>query len=471
MVRGFRWGTLALVALSLLACNKREASAAAQASASAPLAMSEAPPREVTAPESSPAGAQAAPAAVANAGAKETIENAVGLGCEGTRGAETLELLCRKRNGTGGRPVRAILNEQTGEEVLADDHGELHLSVPYGSADSRSVLIEWTDTRYYLRTSGLSAKLEWAAASLEHRRACAKVLDQSRAVISAAQKSDAAGRVLPTETQKLPRLGVCNPAGMGSWAVGLTALGAIGEGSERGLKLELEVVRVSAQGKTLSAAFGSFEVAPGGLELKPLVIYDYDGDGNDELVVPYELKALRPTATPAQPAVIWSFSENEVRPYAGAPSLGAGAAVTEQLEFDMRPDLGGYGPFVAWLGADCGLAQCPARVTGPVFFAGSRADGSFERNAAAEAALRRACGKKSEAVVSVVAGKLNAAQTAKNIACARAFGADSAVLAAELAAQRALVCATAESCPLLTTFESFAQATPPIALAANETKP
>ncbi len=467
MLTRIRFGSLLMLMGLSLACNERAKGSPPAASSSATPLTAEKPvePAQETAPVSV-AEARPAPAS----GTKETIENAVGLGCEGTRGAETLELLCRKKNGTGGRPVRALINEQTGEEVLPDEHGELHVSVPFGTADSGSVLIEWTDTKYYLRTSGLSAKLEWAAARLEHRRACAKVQDESRAVLSAAQKADAQDRVLAAETQKLPRFGVCYPAGMGSWALGLKALGGAGDGAARSLTLELELVRVSDEGKTLTAPFASFAIAPGGLALKSLVIYDYDGDGNDEVVVPYELQALPLGASAPSPPVVWSFSSSELSPYKGAPELGAGGALTEQLEFDMRPDLAGYGPFVAWLGADCGLAQCPARVTGPAFFAGSQSDGSFAHNTAAEAALRRACGKKPQAIVSVAAGKLNAPQTAKNLGCAKAYGADEGALAAELTAQRALICGEAASCPLLGVFASWARAAPPISLPQTPAK-
>ncbi|HET9934142.1 MAG TPA: hypothetical protein VFQ35_25745, partial [Polyangiaceae bacterium] len=60
---------------------------------------------------------------------KETIENAVGQGCEARSAEGWLEFLCRKKNGTGGRPVRATWptenpSEDAGasQEVLADEH-------------------------------------------------------------------------------------------------------------------------------------------------------------------------------------------------------------------------------------------------------------------------------------------------------------------------------------------------------------
>jgi len=117
------------------------------------------------------------------------------------------------------------------------------------------------------------------------------------------------------------------------------------------------VVRVSLDGTSKSTSFGSLDVAPGGLELGALQVYDYDDDGRDELIVPYEIKATG-GATPSYPSPVWSFSDAGVSAYAKAPVVSGGIGI-EQLDFDMRPDFGSYGPFVAFLAMAAGKKPAP----------------------------------------------------------------------------------------------------------------
>jgi hypothetical protein len=446
-----------LLGLGALGCSKKEDPPATLPSAAAPSAAPSAAAAQASAAPAATAAALPADAPTSFASAtKETVENAVGLGCEARSQSGWLELLCRKRNGTGGKPVRAVLDADAGEELVADDKGELRVVVPFRAGESKELGLEWSDTRYTLKVDGAKAKLEWAGSNLEHRKACSKLLDESRAVISAAQKADAVARVLPTESAKLPRFGVCYPAGLGSWAVALRELAGGGDGATRFVELGLDVVRVDTEGKRLSASLGKLRVAPAGMEMKPLQIYDYDDDGHDEVIVSYDVTALPSGAESPKLTPIWSFSDSAVTPYAKAPDLGSAAAGVEQLDFDMRPDLGGYGPFVAWLGADCGSKDCPQRLTGPRLFHHSTPDGGFANNdAATQAALKRMCGKKPEAVVVEAAGKLNAAQTAKNLVCARAQGTTADAITSELFAKKKTICGEAESCPLYATLEGW----------------
>ncbi|HWZ91905.1 MAG TPA: hypothetical protein VNW92_23740, partial [Polyangiaceae bacterium] len=335
---------------------------------------------------------------------------------------------------------------------------------PFHDGESKDVTLEFSDTRYVLHIAGTSAKLEWAAGGLPLRRACAKLGDESKAVLKNAQQGAGPDRVLAAEIAKFPRFGVCQPAGLGSWALALK-VGASGEAAERRLHAEIDVVRVSEHGEVQSASFASFEFAPGGLEVSPLQTYDYDDDGKDELIVSYELTALPAGATAAHPPNIWSFSDSGVAAYAKAPTLDPGGASIEQLEFDMRPDIGSYGPFAAWFGADCGLKQCPTRLTGPRFFFRSLPDGGFAQgDSAAKAALERACPKRPEAIVVPT----NVAQTAKNLVCARVLGVSSQTITLELTEKHAVLCGEATACPLGTTLEAWAKLTPPITLEGDK---
>ncbi|XXX72928.1 hypothetical protein WMF30_35300 [Sorangium sp. So ce134] len=343
-------------------------------------------------------------------------------------------------------------------EVLADERGELRLVVPLRDGAKHSVTLEWTDTRYELQIDGTNAKLEWAGSVVSHRRACQALLDRSRARISDAQKLEGPAKISAAEATRLPKLGVCQPAGLGSWALSLTRLAGAGEGAARALAFDLEIVRIDLEGKRFAAPLGTIEVAPGGLAISSLAVYDFDGDGNDELIVPVELNALAAGAKPAAPSPVWTFSNGAVSAYSKAPSLSGGLGV-EHLDFDMRPDLWSYGPFVAWLGADCGAKSCPSRVTGPKFYFHSEQDGSFSAtDAGARAALGRACSQKPAAIVATTGGGLNVAQTAKNLVCARVLGAAREALASELAAKRADLCGGAATCALSSTFEAWLDA-------------
>jgi hypothetical protein len=490
--------------LGMVACSKAEQPPAPVASAVSPAASASV--SESSAPAAAPSTVAAAPTpapapsgapASFKGGAKEIIGSAVGLGCEATSMDGWLQLLCRKKNGTGGHPVRAVVHtpgadaepapsaQEPGEAVSGDaaaadapnadeltpnEQGELTIVVPYSGDEKRDVNIEWTDTSYTLHVTGPKATLEWAASGIAHRRSCQQLLDESRAVVTAAQKLEGEARLTTTEAAKLPRFGVCQPGGLGSWALSLKAVSGKAEAASRQHHYELEVVRVNVEGARKSASFGSFDAAPGGLELSALQVYDYDDDGRDELIVPYELKATG-GAAPSFPPSIWSFSDSGVAAYAKAPTVSGGIGI-EQLDFDMRPDFGTYGAFVAYLGADCGAKTCPPRVTGPKLFLHGAPEGGFSDNDdTAKSALKRAsCQSKPSNVVVEAAGSLNVAQTAKNLVCAKAYGTTSDAIAAELTSKHAALCGEAPTCPLATTFETWLKQPLPIELTQTAKK-
>ncbi|WP_437764743.1 hypothetical protein WMF27_33690 [Sorangium sp. So ce281] len=110
------------------------AAAAETASPAAAEAASSAPATAAPAEPAPPSTAPASPGAPASFkdGRSESIAAAVGLGCEAKSLDGWLELLCRKKNGTGGHPVRAVIHdpsaeaaaEKPGEPVAADGAGE-----------------------------------------------------------------------------------------------------------------------------------------------------------------------------------------------------------------------------------------------------------------------------------------------------------------------------------------------------------
>lgn len=485
----------------VLACSRSGGEGSAGASSNAPTAMpaaSSIPPSATPAEGTTSSSPAAAPAPAAasdmpasdtapasfDGGQKETIGGAIGLGCEAKSSAGWLELLCRRRNGTGGHPVRALLRtpgvEPTpnadaepgdadagnGDEVLPSEKGELRLVVPFRAGEKREIEMTWTDVRHTLKLDGASGGFEWAGVALPHRRECQALFDANRAALASAQKGPPSAEILsPNEVKGLSKLGTCQPGGLGSWALSLRQARGAGEPNARSVKLDLDVVRIDLDGKRLTAPFGSLEVAPGGFDLGPLVVYDYDDDGNDEVIVTYDVKAL-PASVKEPPAIpaVWSFSASGITPYAKGPKLSGGVSI-EQLDFDMRPDLGTSAPFLGYLGSDCGQKTCGPRVSGPKLFFHSLPDGDFSENDdAARDALKRTCSSKPAAILAGGAGNVNLERTAKNLVCSRAHGASAESIKSELGAKSADLCGERATCPLATLLDGWASAAMPVTL-------
>jgi hypothetical protein len=466
-----------LAVVVALGCGKKEAAPTAAATAAIVGIVAPSPVEPAQPKPAAPAALSAtAPAAVPGASATqeakpvtasdekpesfsggETVANAVatGLGCEAKSKDGWLQLLCRKKNGAGGHPKRAVLGaEGDTPELTPDEQNELKVVMPYHSGAETNGFIEWTDTKYNLKVKDGELSLEWAV-TLEMRKACAELEKASKELINKALKSAAEDHLIAAEASKLPRFGVCQNAGRGGWALALRGVEASGADAARAIALSIDVVRVGEDGTLTKGDLGKIVTKPGGLELRPLQIYDYDDDASSELIIPHDLKAIPTGATPTPIAAVWTFKAGAVTAYANfAATLGG--VQTTHLEYDMRPDLSRYEPFVAYLGADCGIPNCPTRLVGPARFARSMPKGEFSStDPQAEAALNRACPKGAQLVV-----EGNPTRTAQMVACARLKGEDSAKLVTDLKAKSASLCKGAETCPLLDALVNFANQTP-----------
>ena len=505
---------------ALFGCSRKPTTDSASEASAAPPPASAAPAQasarsSKTAPSASASGAAESavpspPPESFQGGNKVKISNAVGLGCQAVTSSGWLELLCRKKNGTGGHPVRAIRdlaafeaaaqvpavpapssestapagsvtapaedavptgsvtapaeNNVTEEPapdprlanvVEADEQGSLRVIAPWGQPTS--IRIEWTDTKYDLVVKADAAQLVLPV-SLALRQQCAALEHASEAVVKEAA-------LTPTDTVHLPRFGRCQMAGLGAWAVTLDALSATGSDSTRNLSAQIGVVHLDPDGHQQHAALGTLDFAPGGLELPPRMVYDYDDDGEDELIFRYEVKRAAAGRTPAVVPGVFRFQKGEVVAYPSLHQLGPGSVSVEQLEFDMRPDVADYGPYVAWLDEHCGAKSCPGRITGPRFFARSLPDGSFSRtDPSALAALKRTCAQPPASVVIAQGKTVNVTRTASLVGCAKVWGVAEDTIVKELDEKRALLCGSDADCPLLATLRGWAARAAPAQL-------
>ena len=496
--------------MSLVSCKRDPApadgapaasgSAPAKAAASAPAEQREAPTPTAAASAPSPAAeALGAPPESFSGGEKVEVANAVGLGCEARSSQGWLELHCRKKNGTGGHPVRGIRDlekfnaEQAANAEAApdsppseaaeaadaapsagvaagelpnviepDEQGELKVAVPWRPGHSAKLRVEWTDTSYDLEIDGTTARLVLPV-SVALRRVCETLRKQSQAVVDAVDKSPDAAGLNKADVAKLPRFGICQNAGLGAWALALEKLEASGAAATRVVRATIGVAQLSPEGRQQRAPFGTLAFAPQGLQAKPLMVYDYDDDGQQELIVRYEVMKTPEAATKL--SAVYTVRGSEVVPYEKLEPMGPGAAIVEQLDFDMRPDVADFGPYVAWLTSDCGAKACPDRINGPQFFAYAQKDGSFSRTASAALdALKRACPKAPDPVVVTQGDSVNVARTAQQLGCAKAWKVDDAKLTAALEADRSKICSGAEDCPLYAVLKAWVSSAPPATL-------
>lgn len=438
------------------------------------------------------------------------VDNAVGLGCEAKSKEGWLELLCRKKNGTGGHPTRAIrdleafkaaelagaapgsdagaaaagspdasaataeavdagagatdagtADPRLANVVMPDEQGELRVIVPWPPAQETKIRIEWSDTKYDFVLADETANLVLPV-TLGIRRKCEGLRKASEAVVAAGKKLEGEAALTSADTAKLPRFGVCQMAGLGAWAVTLGELTASGAGAARSLAAKLDVVHLDAEGVEIRAPFGTLEFAPGSLQMPPLMVYDYDNDGEHEVIVRHEITKVPAGKTPAPLPAVYSFIGGAVAAYAKLGPMGPGGVSVDQLEFDMRPDLADYGPYVAWLGDDCGARTCPGRMVGPRFFAHSTPDGGFSRtDASATGALKRACSQAPTSIVVSDGKSANVARTATSLGCAKAWGVDAETITKELTEKRSVLCGSETDCPLFVALRSWAAQDPP----------
>lgn len=408
------------------------------------------------------------------------VKNAIGLGCSARSAGGWLRFTCRARSATGGKPKQAILDQSPAGARSAIVQEDLVITSPWTPGTSITGRILWTDTAY-------SFKFEWAAGEREPdqagvltwggeaavHRACSTLASQQKQTISTATGA-AATQVRPALAMLLPRsLGECQEAGLGSVAYGLVAIAPESCGAEQCVKADLLLTRITPDGRSVSAVIAPALVfQPGNLKLARVQVHDWDDDGEPEYLLGVELepsdstKAERSKADPWRLAhALWTSKGGQLAPMTTVlpwvPTQG------ESLDADSRLDLLGYGPYDAWIPKSCGLAAaCPPHLQGPVLALHAAPEGAFSgTDEVARARLKKSCPAKPTAVVASKGQAIDLVATAKQLACARIWGASEQEVLAQLTAAAADLCVGgAPECSAKAVLERWAKAPPPATL-------
>ncbi len=398
-----------------------------------------------------------------------SLGGAIGLGCEGRQLRGWLRVLCRSKNGTGGKPT-AITPGPDAKAEVSQDSGELSMVVPFVSGTKLSAEFRWTDTMYRLEAEWPTGKpmppspgaFKWGADPAVNK-ACAELGKSWRDRI---EKLKTAG-LSPASVARLPRnIGQCQPAGLGGWALQATDLAKVDCGGAECARLALEVVHVADDGKVATASAGDAIVfEPGKLRVMTPTLYDWDGDGHVDAFLRWEAEPPAGAAAPAEakPSTgMWSFAGGKVAPYAGI--TGITVERTTHADNDARPDLLYMGPYAARLPKQCGLVSCPTRLAGPGFVAHATDGGKFALDdAVALDSAKKACPNPPADVVALAGENVDIGRTARNVACARVLGRSAEEVGKQLTAAKAKLCVSGKGpCSAFEALGRWAKATPPI---------
>ena len=357
---------------------------------------------------------------------------------------------------------KARIDGEQAQEVTPNANGALEFVLPWQPGRRAKARVEWSDASYDLTIDAASGKMERVVRPAV-RQACEQLERRHVQLVEGARSTQRP--VTRRDVQHFPLLGRCEMAGDGAWALAVEELKATGEGRRRQVSVALSVVHVDQTGASTRAPHGTLAFSPGRLRVPPLMVYDYDADGSPELIIRYDILARpegrRDAPLAARPPV-FTYKQGKLAPYTPAGVASGGGVLAQQLDPDMRPDVGGYGPFMGWLGEDCGVGQCPERIVGPRFFRHSLPDGTFRTDERTDQVLRRACSARPERLFETpprsAADKQRAAMS---VACALVRGATGTSIAAELRANRTKLCEADSNCELLRTLLKWANSTPP----------
>ncbi len=159
-----------------------------------------------------------------------------------------------------------------------------------------------------------------------------------------------------------------------------------------------------------------------------LTTFDFDGDGEEELIVAGHDQTKEGPREPI--SYIVTVKNGKATAY--APAAGILFFRTEDIDHDGRPDLVTYGPYRAHTGARCNDA--PTAFNGPAMLAHSLTDGTFSlTDGVAIGFAKQACDHAGFTVARDDQKNVDDEQTLVNIACARLWGMSASQAVTEVA--------------------------------------
>jgi hypothetical protein len=301
------------------------------------------------------------------------------------------------------------------------------------------------------------------------RHSCTAFVEEQRAVLAAA-------RAQWTERPELSDVfGACISTARGAWGISLDYVEP--PRPDHDLAGRFSLVHLAPDGHRVAVgpAFRAREVAGAGGEEQNLrpglvlampVLFDFDGDGEQEIFL---RMSLEPDGLEARAVGrIWTYREHEPSIERWEPAREIDVEAVRDVDGDGRPDLLTYDPWEAF--AAPGDPCAPMRAHGPLLVVHALVGAPFlsRQDAVARAAVKDACPGRPAQILRFTDGPsepkaIDASGSLQNLACARLRG----VSAGEVKAEIENDCAGTGSCSLdpicgTARWLSFADLEPPL---------
>lgn len=242
---------------------------------------------------------------------------------------------------------------------------------------------------------------------------------------------------------------------------GITGLALAEHVDASGNKTEL---RLKGPGRLADRSFSATDIDR--VTIATELVFDYDGDGQDEYVV----VGSNQTKEGLKDPLTWVVTVKGGVAELYAPAKNVVAARVEDVDNDGRPDFVSHGPYRMRVPARC--SNEPTLAVGPSLLVHSQKDGSFSwTDGAAIAFAKRSCDKRGFDIARDEEKKVDDEQTFENVACARLWGLSEAQVAGVISSQCRPVSGEAackeaalKSCGQTQSLLSFAHFAPPLKL-------